>query len=303
MSLLSSPTSTAIRSLLLAFGIAVAAPACAPTVRSASSAAARGATPSAMDAALDTFEEEQTRKRLEAILASKEVQRAIAAVAESAARGATDEILAPQRIDNLTKVVAKAVRDNADEFGGATEILTRRATAAALDEALSSGREARFRQIAVGISAALMKTTADELTTTLGPALRKVIEDDIAPAMGSTIRKQLAPALQQLLTSPEVKSAVAGIVREASRQAVLGSNDGLAELAEKRAHDAKSSPLGIIGTFFSQRTWLIGALVMGAILAIPCCGSCASAVSRNATEKVPSGALIVRPQSSPRCKR
>lgn len=165
--------------------------ACAPTVRSASEAAARGAAPAAIDASLNKLEEPQTRQELAIILASPEMKRSVKELSAS--------------------VTAGVVR---------------------------------------GLGSDAMTASMNRL-------------------VGELSRSFMAALVSSLLTSPELSAALAKTTREAARQAVLGSNDALAELADKRRRENVGGPLGALDQVFEGRTWLAALLMVGLLLSGP----------------------------------
>jgi hypothetical protein len=202
----------------------IGASGCAPTVRSATEAAARAGAPAAADATLQVLEDQRMRERLAAVMATPEIQEAIqelsAGVAAGVVKGITTEEMAPER------------------FAGA-------------------------------VTQQIMRSASAEISKSIAPAMHQAIVDDLGPAMRESMHKDLAPGFAAMLKSPDVQSALAETSREVARQAVLGSNEGLAELAEKRKRDEGGAPLGSIGAFFMRRTWLLALLVAAAVFSVP----------------------------------
>lgn len=239
---------------------------CAHTIRSATGEVVAGAAPAAAKSTLTLAEDDKLRERVAQALETPEIQRALAAVSRGVVHGATQQMAVdvPPLVDQLSQTVSKTLKKNMAGIEAGTDALTRRAVSAALDEALAEGRQAKMEKFMTNMTSALSKTLAAEMST-ISPALSKAIKEDLGPAAGEVLKKETVG----LLGSPELKDALAGIVREVSRQGVLGTNDGIAELAEKRRVEGKNAPLGAIGTFFSERTWLIGGLITALFLAIP----------------------------------
>lgn len=244
----------------------VAMSGCAHTIGAATGEVVAGATPAVADSTLTVLEDQKLRERVAKVLTTPEIQRSISAITRGVVHGATEQIGedAPKLAEQLSETLGKTLKTNMAGIGAGTDALTRRAVSAALDEAMSERNQAKSQSFATNLTSALVKTLAAEMST-LSPALRKAIKEDIGPVVGEVVEKQAV----DLLSKPEMKTAIAGVVREVARQSVLGTNDGIAELAEKRKAESGSSPLGIFGTFFSERTWLIGGLVAVALLAFP----------------------------------
>jgi hypothetical protein len=126
---------------------------------------------------------------------------------------------------------------------------TRVAVDAAMSELASPANERRLTDLMTAATTAAtrsaMVSMADELRRSLGPAL------------GDMVRDNVVPSVRGIMTDPEARSIVGAIAFEASRQAVLGSNDGMAELERERnkqgtlAHvSALFEHTGLLLTFF-----------------------------------------------------
>jgi hypothetical protein len=79
------------------------------------------------------------------------------------------------------------------------------------------------------------------------------------------MKKDFAPGMADMVRSQEVKTAIGETAREVARQAVLGSNEGLAELAEKRKREQGGSPTGAFILFFTEHAWF--AVLVGCVIA------------------------------------
>jgi len=105
------------------------------------------------------------------------------------------------------------------------------------------GLEPRARHM----TAALVGDLSERLPEALGPAMRGVLVD-------------------QLLAQPELKRALADTGRDLGKQAVLGANDAMLELAREKERGA-TAPLGTAGQLLSTRGWLVvtGIVFVGAL--------------------------------------
>jgi len=193
---------------------------CTPAVHAASAEIPKTATPAVADASLKVLEDPQTRDRIAAVLGTPEVQKALAEISEGLSIGVLDglsrEQLA-QRLKDLDPVV---------------------------------------RRLAGAIGDAIVRSAADEVRRSLGPAIREALDEDMAPAFAAMLR------------TPELRDALGEATREVAKQAVYGSNDALASLAEQRKL-TRNGPIGAIGAFFDGRTWLLVLLAVAAAFAIP----------------------------------
>lgn len=225
--------------------VALASNGCAPSVRAAGASAAEGAVPAGTHSALSTLEDPATRARIAAIVASPEVQRAINDLSAGVSRGVVDGLTSEEvkrRLDELVSSLANAVV---------------RAVDSAFDEALSDRNQKAVDRFASAITTSVMRSAAGEIPESIAPAIRKAMVEELGPGLAEAIR------------SPEMKAALGELSHDVARSATLGANNALAELDEKRKEKEGGMPLGGVGAFFAGRTWLLAALVVGLILAIP----------------------------------
>jgi hypothetical protein len=233
--------------------------ACAPTVRSASEQAVKGAAPAAADAGLSILEDQRTRQRLAEVLATPEMQQAMGELSAGLSDGVVKRLGSDEMAVHTTKLVDQFTRAFMTAFGQSMRELT--PPGGALEE--------RADRLASTIAASVTRSMAREIPQSLAPALHRAIADDLGPAMGEVMHKDMAPGFAAMLKSPDVQSALAETTHEVARQAVLGSNMGLAELTEKKKHDEGGSPLGSVGAFFATRTWLLVLVIATAVFSLP----------------------------------
>ncbi len=79
--------------------------------------------------------------------------------------------------------------------------------------------------IADDLGPAFGKVIAEDL----GPALSKALADDLGPALRKVIAEDLRPAMQGAL-GDDVNTVAGALVRQITKDAVLGANDGMREL-------------------------------------------------------------------------
>jgi hypothetical protein len=241
--------------LLVCALVALASVGCKPAIRSASSEIPRAATPALVDTGLEVFEEPETRQRLADVLGTPEMQRAFEELAAGFTRGALQGLSSEETaalVARFTSVLVESLSSEMDRLGPALARLS----------------EPTEKYVA-GLTAAMVRAASDELARSMGPAMRTAITEEIGPALRQAMAEDLGPGLAAMLRSAELNDALGGAVRVASRQAVLGSNDALADLAEHRSEDRSEAPLGAVGQLFTQRTWLLPLLITAAIFSIP----------------------------------
>jgi hypothetical protein len=246
-------TSAAASALVLAG----AASGCAPSVRSASEQAAHAAVPALTQSTIETFEDPETRAAVAGIIATPEVRAVMKEISADLARGVVDGLTEEQASARLSELIERLLRAVVEAIAPEASTIARRAVDAAFDDALSGRRQADLGRIAGAMAVATMQSASNELPGTLGPALRR------------TMTEQLGPAFVDSLRSEEMKSALSEVSYVAAHSAAIGTNDGLAELAERRKREGGGTPLGDLQLLFAKRTWLLMALIIAAVLAIP----------------------------------
>ncbi|MDB4934012.1 MAG: hypothetical protein JWP87_984 [Labilithrix sp.] len=239
--------------------LAVGAVACGPAVRSASEEAVKGAAPAAAGASLGLLEDQRTRQRVADVLGTPEMQDAIQELSSGLSAGVVKGLASDEMTAHMTKLVEQFMRAFVNAFAQSAGELGPSADAL----------QARADRFASTLSASVTRSIATEIPQSLAPALHKAIVDDLGPAMGEVMQKDMAPGFAAMMKSADVQSALAQTTREVARQAVLGSNEGLAELSEKKQRNEGGSPLGTIGAFFVTRTWLVVLIVAAVVFAIP----------------------------------
>ncbi len=186
---------------------------CAGTVRSAS----RAAVPVVVDESLGAFEDPHNRARFEQILASPEMQGAIEETAHGLVRGVLEpgadvraQALAAALTDSVANVIARDLRDQiipATVDGVRTSLREelsaddRRAIGGAIEGAVAQATTAAIRAASV------------EIPRSFGPAMRTALVDG--------------------LDSPELHTAIDGVIGEATRSALLSSRDLILELRDR----------------------------------------------------------------------
>jgi len=263
--------------LLGALTLGGASSGCAGTVRSASAAAAEAAVPAAADTSLRMAEDQQTRARVAATLSTPEMQQALQSLSTGLTQGAVKGLASEEMSTHVDKMVGNFVhafmveiaKSMDSDLGPAMNGLMKKSVDGAFDAAMSPEHQAKIAAMISAIVTQVMRSASNEIPATMAPAFRKAMADDIGPAIREMMQRDLAPGMAAMVRSPDFKAAMGETAREVARQAVLGSNEGLAELAEKREHDKGANPLGVVGTFFMTRSWLLAAAVTALVLAIP----------------------------------
>lgn len=193
---------------------------CTSTVRSAS----RAAVPVVVDETLAAFEDPQNRERVEQILASPEMQAAIRETSHALVRGALEpgtDLKVQEGTAVLTDTVAEVLAQDLRD-----RILP--ATVQGLRESL---RESLTKDDARAVQA-LVSGAIGQATTTALRAASAELPNSFGPAVRA--------AVVQGLNSPELHSAIAGVISDATRSTLLSSRDVIADL---RGRNEGNGPL------------------------------------------------------------
>jgi hypothetical protein len=203
--------------------LALAAAGCGSTIRAASTEVPRTATPVFADAALGVLETQQTRQRIDTVLATPEMQHAIAEVGAGITRG-VGETLPESGLQPLARTLGSTITDS------------------------------------------VLQTAATEIPRTIAPAMQRALVDSLGPAIRDATQRELAPGLAEMMRTPEFKQALGEASRQVGREAVIGSNDALTEIAGKKPK--ASGIMGVAGVLFESR-WTVAMLAVLALVVFP----------------------------------
>ena len=186
---------------------------CTSTVRSAS----RAAVPVVVDESLGAFEDPQNRVRLEQILASPEMQAAIRETSHALVRGALEpgtDLKVQEGTAVLTDTVAEVLaRDIRDRILPATVQGLRESLRDALTNEDRRTVLAAVNGAIAQATATALRSASAELPRSFGPAVQAAVVDS--------------------LNSPELHAAIAGVIADATRSALVSSRDVIVDLRER----------------------------------------------------------------------
>jgi hypothetical protein len=226
-----------VRRAVLALAIACAGTgvaSCATAIRSGGSEAAKGATSAVTHESLKELEDPQVRARVAAVLATPEMQRALGELSAGLSRGVVAGLSSEQlsaHIDGLTTRFTQSLFT-------------------ALGKGFDSPQtQEKLDRFANAVVAATMKAVGTEIPDSIAPAVQKAMTD--------------------MLRSPEFKAALGETVRTIAHDAVVGSNEALAELTEKRKRDQGGEPLAGLFAPFAGRSWLLVLLGAAIVFGVP----------------------------------
>jgi hypothetical protein len=219
---------------------------CAGAIRSASVDASRAAVPVVVDQALGSFEDPANRERVEQILGTPEMQRAIQETSRAVVIGA----LEPATGDRIQGVTAEMTRTVADVLA---EQLRDQLIPASI-EGLRAAVRAEAPEASKGLAAALREAVAQATKTAIDSAARE-LPGTLAPAVRASIVESLE--------APDLRASVTGIASDATRAALLASRDVLVDLHE---HEEGEGPI-------ARMIDRVQRMVLAAIVATFCVGA------------------------------
>lgn len=241
-----------------------------PTVRRAAGAAAdeaaEEAVPTVVDQALESLNKPESRRILADLLTLPALRTTGAELAGGAVEGAAAALGDADRtaaIAQVTETLTASLAGSLNrELTPVLRSLAAAAVASALHEATSAPETQRLRIFLGELGAAVTRDLSAELRTQLGPALGGLIRDEIGPALRTMLIEDVGAALDELLQGRD--GAVALLARTASREAVLGANAALAELALRPS----PGPLGQLGSAAKEGATWLGWLVPIGLVAV-----------------------------------
>jgi hypothetical protein len=182
-------------------------------------------------------------------------------VVELAPRTAQDQVRDLRPTPELQELVSELSREAS---GGAVAGL---ASEEASEQLSALARElTRAVLVAFQMEASALRPATRELASDVASATVRSVSEEIARSLGPSLRQVLA---DEVFGRPEVRHAIGQTSREIGRQAVLGSNDALVELAKQRQEGVRPAPLGTAAELLSTTTWLVVLLVVVLLLGIP----------------------------------
>lgn len=240
----------------------------------------RTAVPAGIEETLRALNDPDNQALMKRLAQSPELRKAAHDFTEAVTSGALDGLTEPARHAKIRELSEAYVRTMSAALGKAldehispaatrtVESITSGALAAAVNPENKRLTASFVDGVARSAMNALLQSTARGLRNDLGPALGKVIADDLSPALKKMIADDLGPALKKViaddlkpavndLLGPQTHAEISGLVRQITKDVVLGANDGMSELGVSLSPNLGKDGLGIFG-------WL--ALVLGLIV-------------------------------------
>lgn len=223
-----------------------------------------------VEGTLEALNDPHNKKLLRQLLQDPDIKQAAHDLTEAVTGGALDGLTEEARMKRVRELsdayirtvsasVGKALNEDIspavtktveDVVGGAVAAAMRpenkRLASSFIDGVTRSTITAFTQSTAQGlrddVGPALNKVIAEDL----GPAVKKVIEEDLGPALNKMINDDLKPALANALGG-ESNTMIGALVREITKEAVLGANDGMAELGISLSRKDTPAGIGIFG--------------------------------------------------------
>ncbi len=203
-----------------------ALPGCAHAMGELAGTAAATAAPEAIHASLDTLDTAATRRQILDILGSPEVQTAAQLLMARLTDGALDALTSADRAKRITALstgfvttIAESVSQSLHtSLGPEIALMVSNSMDAALQQALSPENQARMASLVAAVLERSVITLAASVNSGLRPTMRTVLREDIGPALRDALRDK------------DTQQGLADTMRLLTRQAVLGMQDGFAEI-------------------------------------------------------------------------
>jgi hypothetical protein len=174
-----------------------------------------------MDQGLVTLEDVRTRQRVAEVMASPEVQNAIRDIAAGFTNGITGSLTNEETVQRLT-ALTRAI----------TSTAARAAVDVALSEVTSTANQRRLEKMAEATATAATRAAVREMSADMA---------GVAGGLGA-----------------DARGALASVAFEVARQAVLGTNQGMADLEQ---HKKKTGSLARLSGMLLEFSWLLPVLL------------------------------------------
>jgi hypothetical protein len=177
----------------------------------------------AVEQPLRQMTEEENLENLERVMTSPQMARSARELSEAAAAGIVAGLTGPDSQQAVADLITQSGSAIETDLGPAVSSMVRRTIDETMTEFLSEERQTSFNRLASQVGGAI--------TASMMRELGQGLENDVMPAMIRSFEDQVSPALVRELRDPELREAVGTVARELAYQAVLGTNEGIVDLA------------------------------------------------------------------------
>lgn len=243
---------------------------CGAPVAQLSAEIPRQAVPAAVQAGIGSLDDPETRRRIERILASPEmqaIQRDLVAGIVDATLTTFDDQGRSQKIGLVAdRAVAGTFAVLDRELPAFGQHVTRGAIDGALDAMLSPSRGAAVaKQVGLVLDAGLTSAANAAERAEIAKAMSVAMKDEIGPAMRAALRDQVAPGLAETLKNEELQRALGLTARTLGRELVLGVTEAL---AQQKPPPESDSLLGRLSGLAQKGASLFGSAAWVLVLVI-----------------------------------
>ena len=213
----------------------------------------------AVEQPLQVMTEEQNLENLESVMTSPQMARSVQGLSEAAAAGFVAGMTGPEAQQALTDAMVRSSDAIRDDVGPAVSSMVQTTVDETLTTFFSERTQAGMRQTASQVGGAMTASMMRELG--MG------IENEVAPAMVRAFENEVSPALVRTLHDPALRETMAMHARDLAYSTVIGTNEGIVELAE-RDTIVGASDLGFPGRGLTIGWAALVALFVGLGLAL-----------------------------------
>jgi heme exporter protein D len=255
---------------MLALGLVSSQFACALGSEKLVKGTVKGGIEGGLEGTLEALNDPHNQELIRRLMKDRDVNGAAHNLTEAITGGALDGLTDDERQRKVRELSDAYIRTVAASVGKALNDDINPAVTKTVEDvvggAIASALSSKNKRLASGFVDNVTRTTITAFTQStaqgmrddlgpamnkviaqdLGPALAKVIAQDVGPALTKVINEDLKPALSDALGA-ETNSAIAAMVREVTKQAVLGANDGMVELGVSLSPKDRQGGLGLFG--------------------------------------------------------
>lgn len=188
---------------------------------------------------LRTLSDEETRDLIARVLGMPEVRDATRELVGNVTDGMIDAMTDEERAARLAELAERFVARVGDTLADVME----RDVAPVLAQTMSRALDASLRTLLSERSTDRIGEAIARLAREAAAAMALALREEIGPALRATLREDLAPALREALADPDVQGAIADTSRTMSRGVVLGIQDALEQIEERRGPEQTSTLL------------------------------------------------------------
>jgi hypothetical protein len=227
-------------------------------------------TGAAVEGAITTVEDPETRESLATIVGDPALHDALADATAALTRGALTgvgdielDLLNQEKIEQVERAAeaigAAMTRGLARGFAEGREGLP--STERMMDKAISGALASATSDVNRERTRLLVSGTTEALVRSMTSSLAAGVEEDLSPVVRGA-RGEAKPLVAGVLGDDEVQHAVGGMLYEVSRQSTLGFQRAMNEIREEN----RAAQQGIIGRI-SGAGWGLLAVLIGLLLA------------------------------------